>query len=77
MDEVANIIEKIDIPESVSLFSDILKEPVSAEPVSTPYRPEGMSDKFAKQLADKGVDLTDTSSYMYMDLGRGLSNHLA
>ena len=35
MDEVAKIdIEKIDIPESVSLFSDILKEPVSAEPVS-------------------------------------------
>ena len=34
MDEVAKIdIEKIDIPESVSLFSDILKEPVSAEPV--------------------------------------------
>ena len=33
MDEVAKIdIEKIDIPESVSLFSDILKEPVSAEP---------------------------------------------
>jgi len=35
MDEVAKIdIEKIDIPESVSLFSDILKEPVSVEPVS-------------------------------------------
>jgi len=35
MDEVAKIdIEKINIPESVSLFSDILKEPVSAEPVS-------------------------------------------
>ena len=35
MDEVAKIdIEKIKIPESVSLFSDILKEPVSAEPVS-------------------------------------------
>lgn len=35
MDEVAKIdIEKIDIPESVSLFSDIFKEPVSAEPVS-------------------------------------------
>jgi hypothetical protein len=35
MDEVAKIdIEKIDIPESVSLFSDILKEPASAEPVS-------------------------------------------
>lgn len=34
MDEVAKIdIEKIDIPESVSLFSDILNEPVSAEPV--------------------------------------------
>ena len=34
MDEVAKIdIEKIDIPESVSLFSEILKEPVSAEPV--------------------------------------------
>ena len=34
MDEVAKIdIEKINIPESVSLFSDILKEPVSAEPV--------------------------------------------
>jgi hypothetical protein len=33
MDEVAKIdIEKIDIPESVSLFSDILKEPVSEEP---------------------------------------------
>jgi hypothetical protein len=33
MDEVAKIdIEKIDIPESVSLFSDILKEPVIAEP---------------------------------------------
>lgn len=32
MDEVAKIdIEKINIPESVSLFSDILKEPVSAE----------------------------------------------
>ena len=39
------------------------------EPV--PYRPEGMSDKFAKQLADKGVDLTDPSSYMYMDLRGG------
>ena len=37
MDKVAKIdIEKIDIPESVSLFSDILNEPVSAEPVSTP-----------------------------------------
>jgi len=35
MDEVAKIdIEKINIPESVSIFSDILKEPVSAEPVS-------------------------------------------
>ena len=35
MDEIAKIdIEKIDIPESVSLFSDILNEPVSAEPVS-------------------------------------------
>ena len=35
MDEVAKIdIEKIDIPESVSLFSDILKESVSVEPVS-------------------------------------------
>ena len=34
MDEVAKIdIEKIDIPESVSLFSDILNEPVTAEPV--------------------------------------------
>ena len=34
MDEVAKIdIEKINIPESVSLFSEILKEPVSAEPV--------------------------------------------
>jgi len=33
MGEVAKIdIEKIDIPESVSLFSDIFKEPVSAEP---------------------------------------------
>ena len=33
MDEVAKIdIEKIDIPESVSLFSDILNEPVTAEP---------------------------------------------
>ena len=33
MDEVAKIdIEKIDIPESVRLFSDILKEPVSEEP---------------------------------------------
>ena len=36
MDEVAKIdIEKIDIPESVSLFSDILNEPVSAEPAIT------------------------------------------
>lgn len=35
MDEVAKIdIEKIDIPESVSLFSDILKEPALGEPVS-------------------------------------------
>ena len=35
MDKVAEIdIEKIDIPESVSLFSDILNEPVSAEPVT-------------------------------------------
>lgn len=34
MDEVAKIdIEKIDIPESVSVFSDILNEPVTAEPV--------------------------------------------
>ena len=34
MDEVAKIdIEKIDIPESVSLFSDILNEPVTAEPI--------------------------------------------
>nr|BAR35842.1 hypothetical protein [uncultured Mediterranean phage uvMED] len=34
MEEVAKIdIEKIDIPESVSLFSDILNEPVTAEPV--------------------------------------------
>jgi hypothetical protein len=34
LEEVAKIdIEKIDIPESVSLFSDILNEPVSAEPV--------------------------------------------
>jgi len=33
MDEVAKIdIEKINIPESVSLFSDILNEPVTAEP---------------------------------------------
>jgi len=70
MDKVAEIdIEKIDIPESVSLFSDILNEPVS-----TPYRPEGMSDKFAEQLADKGVDLTDPSSYMYMDLRGGGSS---
>ena len=72
MDKVAKIdIEKIDIPESVSLFSDILNEPVSAEPVSTPYRPDGMSNKFAEQLVDKGVDLTDPSSYMYMDLRGG------
>jgi hypothetical protein len=34
-------------------------------------RPEGMSDRFAEQLADKGVDLTDPSSYMYMDLRGG------
>ena len=35
MNEVAKIdIEKIDIPESVSLFSDILKEPALGEPVS-------------------------------------------
>jgi len=34
MSEVAKIdIEKIDIPESVSLFSDILNEPVTAEPI--------------------------------------------
>jgi hypothetical protein len=34
MDEVAKIdIEKINIPESVSLFSDILNEPVTAEPI--------------------------------------------
>jgi hypothetical protein len=36
MEEVAKIdIEKIDIPESVSLFSDILNEPVTAEPILT------------------------------------------
>ena len=36
MDEVAKIdIEKINIPESVSLFSDILNEPVTAEPILT------------------------------------------
>ncbi len=34
MEEVAKIdIEKINIPESVSLFSDILNEPVTAEPI--------------------------------------------
>ena len=46
-----------------------MKKQVAQEPV--PFRPKGMSDKFAEQLADKGVDLTDPSSYMYMDLRGG------
>ena len=33
------------------------------EPV--PYRPEGMSDKFAKRVTDAGIDLSDTASYLY------------
>ena len=40
MEEVAKIdIEKINIPESVSLFSDILNKSISAEPAEVPVTP--------------------------------------
>lgn len=54
--------------------SDGIIRPMGMPPAPTPassFMPEGMSDRFAEQLADKGVDLTDPSSYMYMDLRGG------
>ena len=53
---------------------DGIIRPMGMPPAPTPassFMPEGMSDRFAEQLADKGVDLTDPSSYMYMDLRGG------
>lgn len=61
VDAVRDVMERVEEPR-------LMPMPVGE---AVPFRPEGMSDKFAKQLADKGVDLTDPSSYMYMDLRGG------
>ena len=55
---------------------DGIIRPMGMPPAPTPapsFIPEGMSDKFAKQLADKGIDLAD-KNYLYqpkINLGAG------
>ena len=47
-------------------IEDLLEGRVTTMPVGepVPFKPEGMSDRFAQQLRDKGIDLAD-ENYLY------------